>query len=162
MTVDSCREKQRQKVEIVHEVTGPEWEKEVARRGRSGVGKLAWSGLETEAATESCRFLASLAKRLDKMNFRTQQEIAEFLEGSASEFPQTRRVAVGLFSKIVVDHAGNVKQVALSLRIIGVFICASLGRPEKCPCWTALVKRAADIDSAKERLRNGLPEALAT
>lgn len=70
------------------------------------------------------------------------------------------QVAVSVFSKIVVEQAGNLKQVVLSLRILGVYVCALIGCPEKCPCWKALVKRY-DIESARKHLKVGLGDALA-
>ncbi|MDR7301008.1 hypothetical protein [Haloactinomyces albus] len=124
------------------------------------MGQRAWSGFEAEWARGCCKTLAELARWLDTVGRCGQQELTESILGSEeAPFPATREVAAAVVGRVVVSETGGPGPAARALRVLGVLICAALGRPEKCPCWRAMVK--SGIDHAREQLREGFPEPAA-
>ena len=142
-------------------VTRPEaWRKRVSQRGRNVVDQALWKRFTAAPAEQICKTLAAVAKHVGKVDKLTKTELAERILGSDGESAEVARQVAAAVGVAVLGRVGDLRQVVVSLRVLGVFVCVGADRVPQCACWRAMVAEWG-LQQAKEDLKQGLPDLLA-
>lgn len=100
-----------------------------------------------------------MAKQVDKVDELGKKELTELVLGGDRNSAEVARQVAAAVGVAVLGRVGELRQVAFSLRVLGVFACACAERVAQCVCWRAMVKKYG-LEQAKEELEGGLPEQL--
>lgn len=141
---------------IGEEICNETWQASVARRFTEKVGDRIWTDAISNWSAGTCRPLASLARELEKINARSKEAVEQAIDTcvEALRIPAPIRILLSpLTDKIILPWSDMLTELAHSLRILGVFLCASLGRDlGKCACMKALAGEGAGKEELKKSL----------
>ncbi|MBB5921447.1 hypothetical protein FHR81_002487 [Actinoalloteichus hoggarensis] len=126
-------------------------------RSRALMGTAEWRALES-AGPSVCPVLADVAEELCRLRNRLLRRLRDVVRQALRERPEVVRRAVTSLAERYADHQlGNPREVALALRVIGVYLCVVGARLGGCRCLRPMVREATP-EVVKTRLDEALPE----
>ncbi|APU12523.1 MULTISPECIES: hypothetical protein [Actinoalloteichus] len=125
-------------------------------RSRALAGAADWQALVSAGATV-CPVLADVAEELCRLRNRFVRDVQGVVRRALRDRPEVVRRAVASLAEKYADHQlGNLRDVALALRVIGVYLCVVEARLDRCRCVRPMVREAAP-DAVKAKLNEALP-----
>jgi hypothetical protein len=150
-------------LEALSQLATDDWQDVVAERLEKILGRDLWDGFQLRGLRSAvCEALAAAAQELLKASTFLPDAAGELAAnvvakrgGAQLECEVARQVAKFVMNKITLPVQAKLKATARGLQTVGIYICATLGQIDSCPCLRDLVKEVG-AEAIKQTIRNAL------